>query len=180
MCDSVGASPASPAFSRDPAEDDGGVALTREAGVDRARLAERQRALLDALVIGASAPEGFDREHLARSGEALIGKRARMIEKTWPGLAGALGESLRARFRSYALEHPLTTDDRVDDGRKFAEFLLRRRELPSAAAPMLLAVRLRTGWPFRALRIGGGVWAGVRLPLVGVRILRFKRPAAVE
>jgi hypothetical protein len=54
-------------------------------------LAERQAALVAALVAGAPDPPGFDPARLAATRRALLRKRAGEAAKHWPVLAASLG-----------------------------------------------------------------------------------------
>jgi len=58
---------------------------------DSATLAERQAALVAALVAGAPDPPGFDPARLAVARRALLRKRAAEAAKHWPVLAASLG-----------------------------------------------------------------------------------------
>ena len=57
----------------------------------RGSLAERQAALVAALVAGAPDPTGFDPARLAVARRALLRKRAGEAAKHWPVLAASLG-----------------------------------------------------------------------------------------
>jgi len=57
----------------------------------RGTLAERQAALVAALVAGAPDPPGFDPARLAVARRALLRKRAGEAAKHWPVLAASLG-----------------------------------------------------------------------------------------
>ncbi len=140
---------------------------------ERAALAQQQADLVAALTRQGSAPDGFDRTHIDRSADALLGKRRRMVEKNWPILPEALGDSFRKTFCRFADAHPVATDDATDDGRRFAEFLLTEHVFPLKAAPVLLAARLRSGAPVQTLRIDAHRWLGFRLPLLGTRVFRI-------
>lgn len=140
---------------------------------DRALLAEQQAGLVAALARKGSAPEGFDSTHFDRTAGALLGKRRRTVEKSWPTLASSLGDSFRETFLRFAETHPLAVNDSIDDGRCFAEFLLAENCLPAETAPILLAVRLRSGSPLQTLRLNNLRWIGFRLPLLGTRIFRL-------
>ncbi|GAA2449770.1 hypothetical protein GCM10010405_36590 [Streptomyces macrosporus] len=80
----------------------------------RRRLARAQAALLGALVAGAPAPEGFDRERLRVQARALVAKRASVVAKVAPELPEILGERYRPAFLSYARGRPMTGGYRLD------------------------------------------------------------------
>ena len=61
-------------------------------------LAERQAALVAALVAGGPAPAGFDPAALAAAGAALLRKRAGEVARHWPLLAAGLGPQWSATF----------------------------------------------------------------------------------
>lgn len=65
-------------------------------------LADRQAALVEALVAGGPPPPGFDRDRLAAAGAALRRKRADEAAHAWPELAAALGPQWRVRFDAWA------------------------------------------------------------------------------
>ena len=64
-------------------------------------LAERQAALVAALVAGAPDPPGFDPVRLAATRRALLCKRAGEAAKHWPVLAAALGHRWAATFAAH-------------------------------------------------------------------------------
>ena len=64
-------------------------------------LAERQAALVAALVAGAPDPPGFDPARLAATREALLRKRAAEAAQHWPVLAAALGPRWSAVFAAH-------------------------------------------------------------------------------
>jgi hypothetical protein len=70
---------------------------TRRVG-DSATLAERQAALVAALVAGAPDPPGFEPTRLAAARRALLRKRAGEAAKHWPVLAASLGPRWSAEF----------------------------------------------------------------------------------
>ncbi|KUJ70997.1 endonuclease [Streptomyces albus subsp. albus] len=89
----------------------------------RARLALAQSSLLSALVAGAPAPEGFDRDRLRVQHRALVVKRASVVAKVAPELPEILGDGFRAAFHAYARTRPMTGGYRRD-ALAFAEHLL--------------------------------------------------------
>jgi hypothetical protein len=65
-------------------------------------LAERQAALVAALVAGGPVPAGFDPARLAATRRALLRKRAGEAARAWPLLAASLGADWTRRFAAYA------------------------------------------------------------------------------
>lgn len=70
----------------------------------RQALAQRQHALLVALVAGGGVPEGFDVARVRLQATALIAKRRGLVERVRPDLRAA--PALGARFAEYAAAHP--------------------------------------------------------------------------
>jgi hypothetical protein len=100
---------------------------------DSATLAERQAALVVALVTGAPDPPGFDPARLAAARQALLRKRAGEAAKQWPVLAAALGPRWSAVFAAHhACREP---GGALRDGWDLARAL--RRELTADAAAEL-------------------------------------------
>lgn len=64
-------------------------------------LAERQAALVAALVAGAPDPPGFDPVRLAAARRALLRKRAGEAAKHWPVLAASLGPRWATTFAAH-------------------------------------------------------------------------------
>ncbi|GIH07235.1 hypothetical protein Rhe02_53020 [Rhizocola hellebori] len=115
-------------------------------------LAERQAALVAALVAGADAPEGFDTRHLAAARAALLAKRAEEVRQVWPALCAAYGPQWAGVFArwadsrppqgalrdgwDFALDHPPTAGGMVELRIRQATWVrprsgpLRRRRLP--------------------------------------------------
>ncbi len=69
--------------------------------VTRAALAERQAALVAALVAGEPDPAGFDAVRLAAARRALLRKRAGEAAKAWPVLAASLGARWASTFAAH-------------------------------------------------------------------------------
>jgi uncharacterized protein (UPF0276 family) len=99
----------------------------------RERLARAQTALLSALVAGAPAPEGFDRQRLGVQSRALTAKRAGVVAKVAPELPEILGDGYRPAFERYADSRPMTGGYRRD-AMAFAEHLLAAGDVRDAAA----------------------------------------------
>ncbi|MEA3527895.1 hypothetical protein [Nocardia implantans] len=76
---------------------------------DGATLAQRQAALVRALVAGAAVPPGFDAEAVGAAAEALLRKRAGEVARRFPLLVHACHGDFTARFTAWARHHPKTT-----------------------------------------------------------------------
>lgn len=110
----------------------------------RERLAQAQRELVRALGVGAPVPSGFDAERVHEAAKALLSKRRRGVERSWPRLAAALGEAFRSRFEAWAQRHPLGVEaSTLADGRRFAQALLDSGAFPDAAREELFGFDLR-------------------------------------
>ncbi|MFI6042188.1 hypothetical protein ACIA8C_11170 [Nocardia sp. NPDC051321] len=72
-------------------------------------LAERQAALVHALVAGSPAPDGFDTEAVAAAAKALLHKRAGEVARRCPLLAHACGADFAEQFIAWAADKPKTT-----------------------------------------------------------------------
>jgi len=156
---------------------------TREA---RERLAQAQAALARALAQGEAVPAGFDAERVHETARALLSKRRRWVERTWPRLAAALGESFRVRFETWARVHPMELEaSPLADGRRFAGSLLSTGAFPDEARDELLAFEVRyrlteaglmarRGFAVKTQRAGSTRLLAARLP--GGRVLRLRLP----
>ncbi|MFC0530700.1 hypothetical protein [Phytohabitans kaempferiae] len=110
----------------------------------RRTLAERQAALVAALVAGAPVPPGFDPRLIDAARRALLRKRAGEVARHWPLLAASFGARWTVTFAGWA-------DGRPTQG-SFADGLALARSLPlTGAAAEELAEREA------ALRPRGGV-----------------------
>ncbi|MCP2322352.1 hypothetical protein HDA40_000859 [Hamadaea flava] len=69
-------------------------------------LADRQAALVAALVAGGSPPPGFDTGRVDAVREQLLRKRAGEVGRAWPALAASLGPTWYAAFRAWADGRP--------------------------------------------------------------------------
>lgn len=69
-------------------------------------LAERQAALVRALVADGTVPPGFDPAAVAATAEALLRKRAREAAAHYPALARATGPDFAARYMDWARGRP--------------------------------------------------------------------------
>lgn len=97
-----------------------GAAAGRPDGVagPRPPLAQRQAAIVAALVAGAPTPPGFDERAVRASAAALLRKRAGEVAAVWPLLAAALGPQWSNRFALWAAGRP--TRGALRDGWDFA------------------------------------------------------------
>jgi hypothetical protein len=84
------------------------------AGGAVASLAERQAALVAALVAGAPIPDGFDPRLIETARRALLHKRAGEVARHWPLLAAAFGSRWPAVFAEWADGRP--TQGSFQDG----------------------------------------------------------------
>ncbi|MEV6068085.1 hypothetical protein AB0L82_16160 [Nocardia sp. NPDC052001] len=69
-------------------------------------LAERQAALVRALVAGAATPPGFDAGDISAAAHALLHKRAEEVAHRFPVLAHNCGPEFTARFMAWARTRP--------------------------------------------------------------------------
>ncbi|MDX3231425.1 DUF692 domain-containing protein [Streptomyces sp. ME19-01-6] len=99
----------------------------------RERVALAQTSLLNSLVAGAPAPEGFDRRRLGVQSRALAAKRADVVGKVAPELPRILGADYRPTFLAYARGRPMTGGYRRD-ALAFAEHLLAAERPEDVAA----------------------------------------------
>ncbi len=117
------------------------VAISEDA---RARLGERQSALVRALIAGDNAPQEFDAERVRAVSLSLLRKRSRAVARTWRTLAESLGDRYWELFKVYADSAPMRQHhNALADGRDFAVWLSARGLLPRAARFELRAVNLR-------------------------------------
>ncbi|MEU1983659.1 hypothetical protein [Nocardia sp. NPDC019395] len=77
-------------------------------GPDGPSLAERQAALVRALVAGEAVPPGFDRDAVRAAAHALLHKRARETAARFPALVHATGPDFTARYIDWARDRPKT------------------------------------------------------------------------
>jgi hypothetical protein len=130
---------------------------------DRGAYAERQAALLDALLRGEDFPAGFAASQADAAGRALRRKRGRAVAHAWPALALSLGETFDARLDAFA-RGAVAADasgDPLRDGLAFARFI------EAAGGPLDDDARVEMLLARAALR-GRGVW---------VRAARLRRPS---
>jgi hypothetical protein len=90
----------------------------------RAELADRQAALLAALVGSAPVPAGFDAGRVRAEADALARKRVRVLGRIVAEMLDAVGDpapvDLDARLRDWVREHPRRTGTGFhDDARAF-------------------------------------------------------------
>lgn len=84
-------------------------------------LAERQAALVAALVAGAPVPEGFDPSLIDAARRALLRKRSGDVARQWPLLAASFGPRWPAAFAAWA--DGRRTEGAFQDGLAFARSL---------------------------------------------------------
>ena len=147
----------------------------------RATLAASQGRLVAALGGKAVPPAGFDAARVELTGRTLLAKRRKGVARTWPALAASLGDRFAQRFSAYATDAPPHPGGPAADGNSFARWLDLTRQLPAAAVAEFMLATLwrgrRAGIALR--RVDGRLLAGVRLPLLGVRLLSlppWRRP----
>lgn len=100
-------------------------------------LAERQAALVAALVAGAPVPAGFDASRVDIAARALLRKRAGLAARSWPRLAAALGPQWMAEFAALHAGRP--SNGGLRDGWDLARGLHAAGRLPATAAEELAA-----------------------------------------
>ncbi|WP_280259711.1 hypothetical protein [Nocardia abscessus] len=83
--------------------------MSAVSGPGAAPLAERQAALVRALVAGAPVPAGFDAEAVGAAANALLSKRAGEIARRFPLLVHACDGDFTTAFTIWARENPKTT-----------------------------------------------------------------------
>ncbi len=104
-------------------------------------LAERQAALVAALVAGAEVPTGFDAERVSAARSALLVKRADEVAEAWPLFAVSLGADWRNRFAGWAAgRRPVGA---LRDGWDFARDLAAAGELPELGGTELAERKAR-------------------------------------
>jgi hypothetical protein len=129
------------------------------AGGGRSALAQRQEALVRALVAGGPVPPGLDPARVAVTADGLARKRARGVAALWPALR--LVPDYEGRFATWAAGLP--PGDAHAEGPAFA------RSLPRDALPAAVGVELAAAGRRRCIRVRGGLV--LRVPLLGVRQL---------
>lgn len=153
----------------------------------RERLAKAQAELARALGMGEPVPAGFDAARVGATAEALGAKRRRLVQRTWPVLAAALGEGFAGRFEAWARENPLlgVEPNPLADGRRFAGSLRAAGTFPAEAEEEWLAFELRwrltdeggltarRGVVLRTARVGRARRKVLAVRLPGGRILRL-------
>ena len=102
---------------------------------DRPDLAERQAALVEALVAGGPLPDGLDPDRVSATRRALMRKRAGLAATAWPRLAAALGPGWGAAFS--ARFAGIAPTDGQREGWDLARGLRADGTLPPAAASEL-------------------------------------------
>jgi hypothetical protein len=154
----------------------------------RLQLAEEQALLVRALVGGGPAPPGFEPARLRAASLALIAKRSRSVEKSWPALARELGPRFRPLFAAYAADHPKpAAGGALADGFLFSRLSAGPPSSDEARAERLAAemrfklrrnrAALRRGPAIRAayLEQSRTILVAARLPLLGERWLSLPK-----
>jgi hypothetical protein len=100
-----------------------GTGEDAELTVARAGLAERQHALMAALVAGGPLPAGFDPGQVRAQAIGLAAKRRDTVARVVPELALLLGPAFGPAFLRYAQQHPQDGGYRAD-ARAFAQWAL--------------------------------------------------------
>ncbi len=98
-----------------------------ELTVARAALAERQHALLAALVAGGPLPAGFDPDEVRAQAVALAAKRRDTVARVAPEPAQLLGPDFGPLFLRYARRRPQSGGYR-DDARDFVGWALAAKD----------------------------------------------------
>jgi hypothetical protein len=139
-------------------------------------LAERQAALVAALVGGAVPPPGFDPVRVQATAEALLRKRAGEVGERWPWLRLHFGPQWNAAFADWARGRP--PQGSLRDGFDFA----REARLTGLAAVELATMEARFRYdgvnPPRPRRLPAGrrFPGGLVVQLAGrVRVLHLPR-----
>jgi hypothetical protein len=155
----------------------------------RAAYGAQQAELVRAVVADGPVPQSFDLAQVRLLAEALLRKRRRAVERTWPALASSLGWTYQRRFDTYAHAHPLIEVQAVSDGFGFLAWL-DSTELDGGARTELLAMRARyttrdgrirrrrlpfAGWT--RLRRSGRLLLVARFPSLGVVSFALPWPA---
>ncbi|MEU6075327.1 hypothetical protein [Micromonospora sp. NPDC047074] len=142
-------------------------------------LAERQAALVAALVAGGPVPPGFDPAALAAAGAALLRKRAGEVARHWPLLAAGLGPRWQSTFAGWAAGRP--TAGSLRDGWDLARDLRDRGTLPPLGAEELAAREATDRYdghtPPRPRRLPGWGRAGGAVAIQVAGRVRLLRPA---
>lgn len=128
----------------------------------RDELARQQAELVAALVDGGPPPPGVDGDRLRVAAAALLEKRGRAIERTWPRLAMALATAWPEELGRHLHERPgPPPSGALGDGRSLARVLAREGRLPWEGRLELLGVDLRYRWTRDGRRLPRG--SGLRL-----------------
>ncbi|SCL69835.1 hypothetical protein GA0070606_5208 [Micromonospora citrea] len=142
-------------------------------------LADRQAALVAALVAGAPLPPGFDPAALAAARAALLRKRAGDVARHWPLLAAGLGADWPATFARWAARRP--TRGSLRDGWDLARDLRGQGTLPPLGAEELAAREATHRYdghrPPRPRRLPGWGRAGGAVAVQVAGRVRLLRPA---
>ncbi|MET7392977.1 hypothetical protein ABZS66_05705 [Dactylosporangium sp. NPDC005572] len=115
-------------------------------------LADRQRALVAALVAGEDVPDGFDSAAVLATTAALRRKRAGEVARAWPFLAASHGAAWPRVFAAWAAGRP--PNGSLRDGWDFARSL--GADLPELARPELAAREARLVYDGRSAPVPRG------------------------
>ena len=77
----------------------------------RSRIATQQAQLLQSLVEGTPAPEGFDEQRVQICGRTLKNKRLKTILRLHPWISPLLADKLQEEFQTYLDLHPAIPED---------------------------------------------------------------------
>ncbi len=124
----------------------------------------------------AGVPAGFDAARVRLAAAMLVAKRRRAVSRLMPELSRSLGADGASLFEEYARAraHPPGGVAQAD-ALAFARWLRGRCRLSDAARTEILGARLHSGRRAGLARLAGpplAVVIGVRLPVLGVRLLR--------
>ncbi|ABP55506.1 hypothetical protein [Salinispora tropica] len=143
-------------------------------------LADRQAALVAALVAGAPPPPGFAPRPLAATRTALLRKRAGEVARYWPLLATGLGPRWLEVFQQWAAGRPPA--GALREGWDLARYLRGVGELPPLGADELACWQARyhdpePGRPPRPRRLPSWGQAGGAVAIQFAGRVRLLRPA---
>lgn len=144
-----------------------GEGRRRLSGRSRDNLAAMQSALAEALMGGDSVP-GFNPARVDLARRALIAKRRKSVARIIPSIVGELGTEFERLFDEFAMSSPPA--ESVSDALRFTDRLC-FRHLAEIAVREVVRLDLRSRRRFRGTRSAGGWVVGVRLPVLGIRLL---------
>lgn len=132
-----------------------------------------QADLASALAQQSDTPAGFDSDRVDLAARMLLHKRRKSVAHVIPRVAAELGREFIPLFARYlrSFPHP-PVGGPVIDALEFADWLGLTRLSESRGIELIrldLSVRRR----MRCVRLSSRVVIGIRLPILGVRMLRF-------